>query len=565
MNQEIEGKFDREAIRRFWTVARLFFISEQKWTAIGFVCLLAVFLVSMNGIDVLLSYVNRDFMTALSLREKDEFFEQLYKYLLMFSIATPVVVLYRYAEERFDLVWRDWLNRKLIDSYFTRLAYYTVNWDERIDNPDQRIAEDIRTFTTTTVSLSLILFKSIISIFLFVGILWSISTNLVIAVFIYAAFGSLTAYFLGRPLISLNFSQLRKEANYRYKLISVRDNVESIAFHHGEKKEAAGVQSRFRELLRNMRKIIDWNRNLNFFITFYNYLKGILPIIIVAPLYLEGKIEFGVVTQSIGAFMFVLDALSIIVQNFAGLSSLAAVTQRLGSFWDLVIGAQQMPVSGQAITIEIAPSISIKDLSLRTPKYDQLLVNELNLELAPKERLLITGPSGSGKSSILRALAGLWSTGRGFVKRPELKEMMFIPQRPYMILGPFRSQFLYSVDDRKPNIGEDDILAVLKELDLETTVQRVGGFDSELDWPNILSLGEQQRIAFARILLVKPRFVILDEASTAIEQETEERLYALLREFTENIVSVGLRTNLLKYHSVVLSLMGNGKWRIERK
>jgi vitamin B12/bleomycin/antimicrobial peptide transport system ATP-binding/permease protein len=276
-------RFDGKAWGRFYSIAKLYFFSEKKRQAWSLLLLLALFSITNNGLNVLMNYVGRDFMTALSLKEKDDFFHQLYLYLGAFCLATPIVVFYRYTEERLGLYWRQWLSLKLLSLYFSNRAYYKINLERIIDNPDQRIEEDIRTFTTLSLSFLLIIFNSIITLVSFMGILWSISFPLTLAAVGYAVVGSIATYYLGRPLISLNFSQLKKEADYRYKLISIRDHAESIAFYRGERKEMIRVRQRLKVALDNLRLIIDWNRNLGFFRTGYNYVIVVLPTVIVAP------------------------------------------------------------------------------------------------------------------------------------------------------------------------------------------------------------------------------------------------------------------------------------------
>lgn len=396
------------------------------------------------------------------------------------------------------------------------------------------------------------------------GILWSISFWLTIAAVGYAIFGSLLTYLLGRPLIPLNFSQLKKEADYRYKLINVRDHAESIAFYRGERKEMTRARQRLKAALDNLKLIIDWNRNLGFFRTGYNYLITVLPTVIVAPLYLDGKIEFGVVTQASFAFGQVLGALSIIVSNFGGLSAFAAVVTRLGKFWELVLEAEsntKMLNQENTIALKEGEGITFAHVTILTPIQNKPIVKDLSLSLSPQSGLLITGPSGSGKSSILRALAGLWSNGTGEIIRPPVSQLMFVPQRPYMILGTLRSQLLYGL--RSHILTDDELMEVVKCVRLEETLNRVGGFDARLDWSNILSTGEQQRISLARVLLLNPRYVFLDEATTALDRKGESLLYDLIQTRGMGYVSVGHRDSLGKYHHVILELTGEGNWELE--
>lgn len=507
--------------------------------------------------------MGRDFYDALTMKNEERFYDELARYLFAFGLASVIVALYRYTEERLALIWRRWLSLRLIGMYFSHRSYYRISSENLIDNPDQRIEGDIRSFTAQTLSFMLILLNSVIGLCLFVKVLWSISSLLTFVAFGYAILGSFISYLLGRQLVWLNFTQLQREADYRYKLVNVRDNAESIALYHGERKE----QTRARQLLsrgiENFRIIISKNRNLNVFTNFYNYLIPIIPPVIVAPLYFSGDISLGSVNQATVAFAQTLGALSIIVTNFGSLSAFGAVINRLGTFFESLEEIEWRKERAKGvIDYRHDDRIVFDRVTINPPRGGAAILRDISFAIESGQKLLICGPSGSGKSTLLRAVAGLWNSGDGLIIRPRLRTTLFLPQRPYMILGSFRNQLLYI--RRRRGITEEVLRRAIKEAQLESTIQRIGTLDIELDWQNVLSMGEQQRIAFARLFIVQPKFAFLDEATTAIEPTGQAVLYSRLGEYVSSYVSVGHRDALAPFHDFVLTLSSNGTWTFER-
>lgn len=505
-------------------------------------------------------------MTSLSLKEEDRYLKLLLVFIGYLVISTPVTVLYSYTEQRLALMWRTWLSKELLKKYFSNQAFYKISYYKGIDNPDQRIEEDVRTFTSITLSFFLILFNATLTIFTFTNVLWQISGNLITAVLCYSIFGSLITFLVGKPLIGLNFTQLRREADYRYKLVNIRDNAESIAFSKGNKKEFTRTRQRLKIAIFNFRKMISVNRNINFCITLYNNLKPVIPVVIVAPLYLKGNIEFGKITQATDGFVRVVEALSVLIQHFATISSIAAVLTRLGTFMETVEesakyeGGVLCDIRGPNIEVVESDHIEFKNLTILTPNRDQKLIEELSFNLEDGGALII-GPSGNGKSSILRVVAGLWGAGDGQLYRPNLKRCFFIPQRTYSVLGTFKNQLLYGTN--RSSISDKEIVDIVNLTGLHKTIGRIKNLDEEQNWSNILSTGELQRVSFARMFLSNAEYAFIDEGTTAIEPEAEEQLYTEVKKRFKGYISIGHQHNIAKFHKKIIVLLGGGKWRIE--
>lgn len=532
---------------------------------------LITLLLAVSALNVVNSYVGRDFMTTIEHHDMSGFIGLGLLYTLVLAASTVVAVVYRYCEESLALLWREWLTRRLIQRYIEPPIYYRLN-DQLVENgeianPDQRIAEDVRAFATTTLSFTLMVLNGAITVIAFAGVMWSISPLLFLVAVLYAVGGSYLTIVLGRPLIRLNFKQFDQEANFRSDLIHVRKNAESIALLSREGRIQARLLYRVDAVVENFRKIIMVNRNLGFFTTGYNSLLQIIPALVVAPMFIRGEVEFGVITQSSMAFAHLLGAFSLIVTQFQSISSFTAVIARLDSLMEAI---EQSRTHAGAIDVhDDGHTIAYQHLTLRSRTHVDPLIADLSLKIPHGQRMLVIGPSHDAKVALLRATAGIWATGEGRIDRPGAGQTLFLPERPYMPPGTLREVLLRT--GREATIQDEQILDILAALNLEGLLERTGGLDSEQDWDNILSLGEQQLLASARLILAAPRFVFLDRISTALSPEDVGLLLRLLNNRGITYITLGHSRfgrrgadDKLEDYDGILELAGNGHWSWKR-
>ncbi|MEO7401722.1 MAG: ABC transporter ATP-binding protein/permease [Polaromonas sp.] len=553
---------NRHLWKRFWDLAAPYWRMEEKARAWGLLVLLVLLLLGQTGFAVLFNQQTGEFTSALAARNADRFWHAIKLCLGLLVGAVPLYACYYYVRDRLGNQWRRWLTSRFLGSYFRDRHFYELNANAAIDNPDQRIAEDINTFTQRSLFFLLILIGSILQLFAFSSVLWLISRELVYFLAFYALAGTLvTLLVYGRRLVGLNFRQLRREADFRFSLVRVRENAESIAFYRGEAQELQQVKTRFTAAFDNFNQLIRSQFFLNLFQYAFSMLTIVLPSAIIASRVLSGELEVGSAVQAAGAFAAVLSAISVIVDNFESLSRFAAGIDRLDGFSRVLKEGPAGRAPGSVIESEQGPGLALQFVTLLTPHHERILVRDLSVAIEPGQGLMIVGSSGSGKSSLLRAIAGLWYSGSGKIIRPAPEDMLFLPQQPYMLLGSLRSQLLYPNKDRQAS--DTELLELLEQVNLPHLAERFGGLDVELDWVKLLSIGEQQRLAFARVLLTRPRFAILDEATSALDMANEQRLYRQLMATRTTPVSVGHRATILKFHHQVLELSGEGHWKTQ--
>lgn len=560
---------NRETWDHFTHWVKIFLTAEQvgkkaKWLT----ALLILFLLGINALNVLHSYVGRDFMTAIEDRDRSGFILMAFVYIGVFAASTLASGIYRYTEERFGLMWREWATRRTILGYADKRVYYRLKMAGEIENPDQRIAEDIRAFTTTTISFVLMLLNSTLTVVAFSGVLWSISPMLFVVSILYAAAGTCLTYFVGRRLVRLNFDQLDKEANFRAELIHLRSNAESVALCRREGRLIRLLIQNLGNLTGNFLNIIKTSRNVNFCTTGYNWLIQIIPALIIAPMFIEGKVQFGVITQSAIAFGHLLGAFSLIVTQFQSISSFTAVLARLSSLTE---------ANGQAKAAEISASQNPKDdrqviyqrVTLRAPQRDRVLVRELTLDIPHGRHALVCGSDDLTRSALFRATAGLWEVNGGKIVRPPLEKILFVTERPYLPPGSLRELFIRPwPEDAQPiekdllnnEFPEIRILEALRSLGIDSLPKRFGGINTPQNWESELTLSEQQRLVVARVLLAAPRFAFLEKPSTTLTPEQVEWVVGLLDRHDISCVTFEESSDNLDPYDMVLELEKDGFW-----
>lgn len=565
------------AWKQFLRVAKPFWTGDKRATAWLWLLMLIALMLLDTRLAVALVATTGELTSSLAARDPDRFWAALRLSLVVLALAVPVYAIYYFMRDAFANRWRRWLTARFLDGYLNQRRYYHLGAHPDIDNPDQRIAEDINMFTGRSINFLLIFLGSLMQLVAFSAVLWGISRILVAFLAAYAIVGTVVALWVfGQPLIHLNFWQLKREADFRFDLMRLRENAESIAFYRGEPSERAQIDRRFGDVYANYDKLIKKQRTLNLYQRGYSQLTLVLPVVILAQPVLSGELEVGRATQAVASFAAVLAAVTVIVDNFESLSKFVAGIGRL----DALAKAVGLPPldkapakRGAATASEKAPQrielheqaegLQIESLTLHTPGSDRVLVRDLQLELEPGSGLLITGPSGSGKSSLLRAIAGLWEHGSGTVRRLPLQDVLFLPQRPYMPVGTLRQQLLYPAR-RISGVSDDRLTEMLAEVQLPDLLARVGGLDATRQWEKVLSMGEQQRLSFARLLVHAPRFVILDEATSALDDANEAALYRLLANDRKvTLISVAHRAAVVPFHTHVLQFGGDGSWTLQ--
>ncbi len=564
------------ALREAWRLAAPYWRGEDRvraWLLLAAVVALNLSLVAMS---VLLSYWNREFFNALQARDEAAFWALLLTWregeagvmpgFVGIAILYILIAVYQlYLRQALQIRWRSWVTERQLSAWLAGRAYYRIALAQAgTDNPDQRIAEDIRLFVDDTLTLGLGLMRSVVSLFSFIFVLWALSGPLEVlgisipgymvwVALLYALVGTWVAHLIGRRLTGLNFAQQKAEADFRFSLMRLRENAEGVALHGGEAEEKASLSARFQALMKNWWAIMIATKQLTFFTSGYTQAALVFPIIVASPGYFAGRTQLGELTQTAGAFGEVQGALSWFVDNYARLTEWRATVERLTGFTTALDVAARAADSGVQVGRHPGEGLDLQAVTLALPD-GRVLLNPTTEHLAPGTRLLISGASGSGKSTLFRAMAGIWPYGAGRVSLPQGARVLFLPQRPYLPLGTLRHALCYPASSA--DFTEETILAALRSVGLEALAPRL---DEEQAWAQRLSGGEQQRVAVARALLIRPDWLFLDEATASLDPDSETRLYtALERELPgTSWVSIAHRESVARFHNARLVLSGH--------
>jgi len=554
-------------LKAFWALAKPYWFSAQRKK--GLVLLAAVVALSLAivWLEVQFNLWNKDFYDALEQKDQAEFFGQLWRFTLI-AVFWIIAGVYRvYLQQMLQIEWRAWLNEHFLARWLSERAYYRLQLVESgIDNPDQRIAEDLRLFVDKTLELGIGLLSAVVTLAWFVVILWSLSEGftlfgtpipgfMVWVAIAYALVGSLLAHRIGRALIGLNFEQQRFEADYRYSLVRLRENSEGVALYKGEALELANFRERFQYVMRNWFGIMDKRKDLNWFTKFYLQFAIPFPYLVAAPRYFSGAVGLGFIFQTSSAFFNVRTSLSWFIDSYADIAQWKATVDRLTSFSvSLERARSDAAQAGGERTEQPLDAITLDGVELALPQGAPLLAST-TIRLSRGENVLISGASGVGKSTFFRALAGIWPFWKGHIRLPQGARLLFLPQKPYLPIGTLRRAVTYPADEA--SFVDAQIAAALHAVGLAPLASDLQRTEN---WSQVLAGGEQQRLAFARALLNRPDWLFLDEATASLAEEDQEALYRLLKERLPGttLVSIGHRASLREQHARQLA------WRGER-
>ncbi len=553
-----EASVSPPTLRRLGRALGNFLRSEVKARAWLLLVALALLMLAINGMNVLNSYVGRDFISAIEMRDRAGFVRYAWLYAGVFGLSTVVAVWFRFAEERLALLWRDWLTRRAVGRYLSDRSFLRLKEAAVMSNPDQRITEDVRSLTVTTISFLLMIANGTVTTISFSGVLWSISPKLFLVAVLYAAAGSALTWALGRPLIKLNYRQADCEADFRADLIRVRENAEGIALAGFESGVRGQLNRRITALVQNLRRITAVNRNLSFFTTGYNYLIQLIPALFVAPLFMDGKADFGIIGQSAMAFSTLLGAFSLVVTQFQAISAYASVATRLNEFTEEI---ERSPAGDMVASAadEAVDGLGLSRLTLRDGGSGRIVVRELDFVLRPGRQVLVIRADEETRQVLMHVLAGLVAPDSGCIRRSPQATVAFVPGQPYLPPLPPR-ELLGKPGESVAGPDDEAILAVAREVGVVDIIERHGGLGGSEEWNNVLTTEERQRLVVARIALQAPVFAVIEQPGSAFGAE-EARVVCLLRDRGVSCLVLAGRGGVPLPDAAVLDIAGDGTWQ----
>jgi vitamin B12/bleomycin/antimicrobial peptide transport system ATP-binding/permease protein len=562
----------RRTLPRAWAMIGPYWFSEDRWAARGLLLAVVVLTLGMVYLTVLLNQWNNAFYSALQDKNLVAFRGQLFRVTWLICIFIFLAVYQVYLNQMLEIRWRRWLTVRYLRAWLADGAYYRMQLVAReTDNPDQRIAEDVHLLAAHTLGLFTGGLRAIVTLVTFVAILWGLSGSFIVPVggfsvpvpgymvwvaVLYAIVGTWVTDWLGRPLVRLNFDRQRYEADFRFSLVRFRENTEGVALYRGEADEFRGFRERFEDVVSNWWGIMLRQKRMTYFTSGYGLGAWIVPSIVAAPRYFRGELGLGGLMQTSQAFQQVQDALSFFVQSYKEIAAWCAVVERLAGF-ERALDRVRLEGAGGFRRVEGRPAhLTVAGVDLDRPDGQPLMAN-INLSLRRGDTVLLSGASGSGKSTLIRAIAGIWPFGRGEIRTPRDARILFLPQRPYLPIGKLRDVVSYPMSGR--GVADETLREALEVVGLAGLAGRL---DEAAHWALQLSPGEQQRMAFARALVQKPEWLFLDEATSAVDEATEARLYQLVRErlAETTVFSIGHRATLRPFHArrLVVQPSANG-------
>ena len=557
-----------------WRIAAPYFRSEDKFA--GRLLLAAVIAIELTvvAINVLLNQWNNRFYTALQEKNWDGFVREIGIFCILAACYIALAVYQLYLNQWLQIRWRNWLTHHYLGEWLDDANHYRMQLrGDAADNPDQRIADDVKLFVDQTLNICVSFLSAVVTLVSFIVILWGLSAESPLTLFgnefhipgylvwgalIYAVFGTALTHWIGSPLVMLNFQQQRFEADFRFNLVRVRENSEQIALLRGESAEQQRLLERFGHVVQNWYEIMTRTKRLTAFTSSYAQAAVVFPYILVAPAYFADKIQLGGMMQTASAFSSVQQSLSFFVSVYRTLAEWSSVVARLEGFEEAIAGAAHLPSGDHSINVvrsDEGRAIELRQFLVRLPNGTPLVAAD-HLRIQSNERVLVTGPSGAGKSTLFRAIAGVWPFGDGVIAIPAKATLMMLPQRPYFPIGPLKAAIVYpaKADEFNPVLVEQALTSV-------GLPQLVSRLEEEAHWNRMLSLGEQQRLGLARALLHEPQYLFLDEATASLDEASEAALYRLLAEKLKatTVVSIGHRSTLEAFHQrhIVLDREGD--------